>query len=322
MTHLPRPRSSSLLDLFTSVKKPVCRIFLCHSGLCLWVSQHLPHVHRLSPGVWGNSKHDWGKESSRFSSPHCMGGKQNNLLPHSDKKCPGWIQETAADREMFKRTFTQATKSCDCPIFLLPSTPSELPSHTFPSVHYHAVKAHICHSCASASHPPTLKLPGALCLPFVLVSSAPRARKAFSRWLTNREKTNSGFWRGWKSRICFSSQNNLSSGMCPREAERFLFIKGARKRRVSQLQAQQDGNWIKAKVLSLVLPQEAIVLYHFTPLIQVFISSPFLRTPKVSKCHRLTAEPGPTSWLVFVPSLREHYGDHRGHAQWCSRHPP
>lgn len=38
--------------------------------------------------------------------------------------------------------------------------------------------------------------------------------------------------------------------MCPREAERLLFIKGARKRRVSQRQAQQDGNWIKAKVLS------------------------------------------------------------------------
>jgi len=33
-----------------------------------------------------NSKHGWGKESTRFSSTHSIGKKQNDLLPHSDEK--------------------------------------------------------------------------------------------------------------------------------------------------------------------------------------------------------------------------------------------
>lgn len=108
----------------------ICQKILPHVSLCHFRLTDSP----LELKNWSNSEHGWGKESAWFSSSRCIGKKQNDLLPHSDGKIQAGYKNRS--RETFKRTFTQATsKSLYCPIFLLPSTPSELLTYMCLCIH-------------------------------------------------------------------------------------------------------------------------------------------------------------------------------------------
>ena len=83
---LPSPEhllfSPAIPLIFSIILRPkICQKF-CHMHLC-----HFRFANSsLELQNWSNSKHGWGKENMRFSSPHCIGKKQNDLLPHSDGK--------------------------------------------------------------------------------------------------------------------------------------------------------------------------------------------------------------------------------------------
>lgn len=132
---LPSPKDllfspASPLNFFTILTPKICQKF-SHTDLC-----HLRFANSSQEWEnWSNPKHGCGKESLCFRFPHCTSKKKNDLLPHSDRKIqPGYKKQQQAEW-FWNVPLPRQHQSVYCPIFLLPSTPSELLTYTHLPIH-------------------------------------------------------------------------------------------------------------------------------------------------------------------------------------------